>query len=138
MDLISLRWNFNTTNIEIHSFYPDDDPTTRTSLNAAFLYVELISVTQSSNPVFGNFTSILTVDLSELQQQHISLIRCGDPGTFEVLPVSIQINQISIPQDPQMLIVHVSFDSSKFAAVLSLSWNLSVSLDHIAIIFVLQ
>ena len=122
VDLVSLRWNFNTTNIEIDSFYPDDEVVTRTSSNVAFLFIELTSVSQSSNPIFGNFTSILTVDLSQLEQQHITVIRCGDPGTFQELPVGVQISQLSFPQEPQMVNIHASFESSEFV-VLAVSWE---------------
>ena len=118
------------TNTTISSFFPDDKVTIRMTSNAAFLYAQLVSISQSSNPVFGNFTSILKVDLSQLRQQHITLIRCGDSGTSKALPVDVQIYQLSIPLNPQMVKVYASFDSSEFVS-LTVSWNLPVSVVSI-------
>ena len=60
MELTSLRWDIDETSIV---FFPDDDEaTTRTSPNGAIINAQLTSVSQSSDLVFANFSSILTVN----------------------------------------------------------------------------
>ena len=78
VDLTTFRWIYNG-NINIGDLYhPDDsinDPSSTS--NPAFVSVQLTAVSQSLlNPVFGNFYSILTVDLSQLEQQNIKNISC--------------------------------------------------------------
>ena len=58
--LTSLRWSYNTTNEEIHSFHPDSVISTQTVPNPAFISVDLRAVLQSVEPNFGNFSSTLT------------------------------------------------------------------------------
>ena len=75
VDLTSLnfRWLYNG-NINIGDFYDTDDSVTTPSStsNPAFVSVQLTAVSQSLlNPVFGNFSSTLIVDLSQLEQQNI-------------------------------------------------------------------
>ena len=73
VDLTTFGWIYNG-NINIgYLYHPDDSINTPSSTsNPAFVSVQLTAVSQSLlNPVFGNFSSILTVDLSQLEQQNI-------------------------------------------------------------------
>ena len=107
--LVSLRWRFNgTTSTLIKGFDTNDLPANVTHSNPAVKNVELVRVRQLSNRRFANFTSILTVNLTELQEQHITEIDCGDPGTFSSEPVSLQPN---VPDRPNVTAVIVAYQS---------------------------
>ena len=101
VNLTTLTWIYNG-NIEIADTYFSDDPinTQKTTSNPAFLSVQLIAVSQSTT-IFANFSSILTVNLSQLEQQGIRNISCGDPSTMETVPVGVRILRESVPSDPQ-------------------------------------
>ena len=118
-ELTLLRWRYNETDI-IESFNTNDSPTIITPSNHAFISVELGTVTQLSDPRFANFSSILTVDLTELQKQHITEISCGDPGTFSREPVSLQPN---VPDRPIVTAVIVEHQSR----IIRVTWGRLVS-----------
>ncbi len=108
VDLTNLRWSYNSTDQEIVFFETDDE--TRTiylSSTSPFISVELRSVSQRGQAIFGNFSSILTLNISQLEQQHITELRCGDPVTFKIVSVNIQLRQQSPPESPQL--INVSF-----------------------------
>ena len=105
VDLTTFSWTYNS-DIDIAEPYSSDESinTQETTSNPAFLSVQLIAVSQSSiNPTFGNFSSILTVNLSQLEQQGIRNISCGDPLTQETIPVDIHITQETVPETPQII-----------------------------------
>ena len=107
--LTAFRWIYNG-NINIGDYYhPDDSTTTPSSTsNPAFVSVQLTAVSQSLlNPVFGNFSSTLTVNLSQLEQQNIKNISCGSPGTRETVPVDVHIAHETVPADPQFITLSV-------------------------------
>ena len=109
VDLTTFRWIYNG-NINIGDLYhPDDSITTPSSTsNPAFVSVQLTAVSQSLlNPVFGNFSSILTVDLSQLEQQNIKNISCGSPATRGTVPVDVHIAQETAPAEPQFTTLSV-------------------------------
>lgn len=102
IDLEQLQWSYTPANSYNFServklgepFLADDPPqdfasTLRDNNNLAFLTVQLITVSRhyESNTT-ANFSSILTVDLLELEKQGISSISCGDVGTNEEKLVS--------------------------------------------------
>ena len=101
VDLTSLRWSYNVTKEEIHSFYPDSMISTQTVSNPAFISVELSSVLQSDQRNFGNFSSTLTLNISELEEQHINEIRCGNPVTHQTITIDVQVRQQALSEDPQ-------------------------------------
>ena len=78
------------------------------------------------NPVFGNFSSILTVDLSQLEQQNIKNISCGSPGTRETVPVDLHIAQETAPAEPQLIELRAQSDIEhqlhSNIIVVSISW----------------
>ena len=113
--------------IDIHSYHPDSFITAPTNTsNPAFVSVQLTAVSQSLLIVFANYTSILTVDLSRLEQQKIMSISCGDPGTRGTVPVDVHIVQDTVPAEPQLhklnlqLVTNLEFDITVF--VVSISW----------------
>ena len=128
VELTTLTWRYNGDIDIAYSYHPDDSITTPTNTsNPAFVTVQLTAVSQSSqNPVFGNFSSILTVDLSQLVQQNIMSISCGDPGTRETVPVDVYTVQDTVPGDLQLqtlsvqLVTTLEFDMTVF--VVSISW----------------
>ena len=126
VDLTTFRWLYNG-NINIGDFYDTDDSVTTPSStsNPAFVSVQLTAVSQSLlNPVFGNFSSTLIVDLSQLEQQNIKNISCGSPATRETVPVDVHIAQETVPAEPQFKTLSVQLvtilDLKTFTV--SISW----------------
>ncbi len=71
VDLTALRWRYNGDNV-IHSFSTTDLPISSVTTNPAFITVELQSVTSNPNDErFGNFVSVLTADIAQLQSQNV-------------------------------------------------------------------
>ena len=116
--LTIVRWRYNETNIK--SFDTNDSPTNVTHSNPAFINVELVTATQLSDQRFANFSSILTVDLTELQEQHIAEIDCGDPRTISSETVSLQPN---VPDRPDVTAVTVAYQLS----IIRVTWERLVS-----------
>ena len=128
VELTTLTWRYNGDIDIADSYHLDDSITTPTKVtsNPAFVSVQLTAVSQNSlNPVFGNFTSILTVDLSQLEQQNIMSISCGDPATRGTVPVDVHIVQDTVQADPQLhslsvqLVTTLEFDITVFAVLIS-------------------
>ena len=118
VQLTTLRWSYNVTNKEIHSFYPDSVTSTQIELNSAFISVALRAVSQNgANPIYGNFSSTLTLDISQIVDQHINEIRCGDPANYQMIPIDIQIRQQSQPKDPQQFNIQTSVDFSAYESL---------------------
>ena len=90
VDLISLRWSYIGSNssksVELQVFLADHSNNITVSSNPAFLSVQLVTVSDMETP--ANFTSMLTVDLQELENQDITSITCGDVATYEEKLVS--------------------------------------------------
>ncbi len=86
----------------------------------AFISAELRHVSQSDQENLGNFSSTLTLNVSQLEQQHITQLRCGDPVTFETVPVNVQLRQESPPENPRLI------DTAYKSTELIISWNPSV------------
>ena len=108
VDLTTFTWMYNGDIDIADSYHPDSSITIPTNtLNPAFVSVQLTAVSQSSLIIFANFSSILTVDLSQLEQQNIISISCGDPGTRGTIPVGIHIVQDTLPSEPQIIEVSV-------------------------------
>ena len=107
VDLTLLTWLYNGRFMIGDRFTPDDTITTRADSNPAFVSVQLTKVSQSSNPIFGNFSSILTVNVSILEQQNIVNISCGDIITRSTISVDLNYNSLeALPQQPQLIKVN--------------------------------
>ena len=105
VDLTLLRWRYNgSINIE-PLFGPEDSVTIHTVSSPAFLFIELTAVS-TIDSVFANFSSILTVDLTQLEQQNIRNISCGDTLIRDGVPVKVSITQETVPEDP--LLIHAN------------------------------
>ncbi len=130
VDLSILRWRYNGEN-EIYSFSTTDLPMISILSSPAFVSVELINVTQTPNdPRFGQFTSVLIVDIAQLQAQNIASINCGDPLTIDSKPVNVITLQPSVPTSPTITAVTATY---KFGLLMTLevSWMELVStLSH--------
>lgn len=98
-NLTTLRWSYNGDNI-VAIFSPDDSPRTLTTSFPAFISVELTGISQSEDPIFGSFSSILTVDRFHLVQQAVTSIECGDPGTSDIETINLDLVQPSLPVLP--------------------------------------
>ena len=125
VDLITLRWRVNGTDTGI-VFFPDHHVgTTRTSSNTAILSAELTAVSQSlTDSRFGNFSSILTMNMSQLEQQNTMSISCGDPGIGETVPVNVHIVQETVPGDPKLIGVNVTHTlDDKPNSFVSIKWE---------------
>ena len=104
VDLTTFTWMYNGDIDIADSYHPDSSITIPTNtLNPAFVSIQLTAVSQSPLIIFGNFSSILTVDLSQLEQQNIMSISCGDPRIKRTIPVDVHIVQDTVPADPQII-----------------------------------
>ncbi len=101
VNLVHLRWIYNGNNY-IYSFLSDSDisPTPiPLSFHPAFLSVQLTDVSsQFIAREQTNFSSVLTVDVEQLQTQGIIDISCGDVITFETIQVDPIIIQETTPK----------------------------------------
>ena len=112
VDLTTLTWMYNGDIDISDSYHPDSFITTPTNTsNPAFVSVQLTAVSQSSLIIFANYSSILTVDLSQLEQQNIMSVSCGDPGIKRMIPVDVHIIQDSVPTDPQLTEISIQLAS---------------------------
>ena len=136
VDLTLLIWNYNERN-EIGGFYHSDAKihAPRNTSNPAFVSVQLTAVSRNPlSPVLGNFSAILTVDLSLLEQQKVMNISCGDPGKRVVVPVAVQTIQQTPPEDPQLVAVNITqFPLSEFAEA-HIQWRTGVSIVYLYLI----
>ncbi len=118
VDLTFLRWSYNSTNENIVYFLPDDQVGTITLMPAPFIEsVELINVSQSAQQDFANFSSILTLNISQLEKQHITEITCGDPKTSHSIPINVRLRQQLLPEIPRL--INTTYEYSE----LTVSWE---------------
>ena len=130
VDLTTFRWVYNS-NIIIGNFYESDDPpsTSTSTSNPAFVSVQLTAVSQNqSNPAFGNFSSTLTVDLSQLEEQNIMNISCGDPVIVGTVPVDVHIIRDTVPDDPQLTEISIQLatileSNTQSIVIVSILWT---------------
>ncbi len=109
-----------------HSFAPDNTITApiHLSLESPFQLVQLKHVSQSlADQRFGNFSSVLTVELSQLQEHNVTDITCGDPVLHHSLDVNVTIKEPRIPEEPQLITVNTTDDPNG----ITITWTPSVS-----------
>ncbi len=122
VDLTILRWSYNSTNKDITFFHPDDQAETITSMLAPFIEsVELSKVTQSPQRNLGKFSSILTLNISQLEKQHITEITCGDPETSHNIPINVRLRQQLLPETPRLMNTAYEYPE------LTVSWEVPVT-----------
>ncbi len=90
-----LRWQYTTSTPSSHigtiiSFLsdsqPQNTPMTISNKSPAFLTVQLLYVTHyitSDDRRLANFSSVLSVNLFELENQNVTKITCGDFASFK-------------------------------------------------------
>ena len=130
VDLTTFRWVYNG-NIIIGDFYQSDASlsTSTSTSNPAFVSVQLTAVSQNPLfPAFGNFSSTLTVNLSQLEEQSIMSISCGDPEIIETVPVDVRIIQDTVPDDPQLTGISVQLatimeSNTQSILIVSILWT---------------
>ncbi|XP_064406052.1 uncharacterized protein LOC135351061 isoform X3 [Halichondria panicea] len=123
IDLSILRWRYNG-NIDIVTVFSDASaPFSFEINNPAFLSVELLSVAQDPvDPNFGNFSSELVVNVSQLQAVSVMSITCGDPDTFKMIPVDVEIIQQTEPESPNGTNVTALYEFGSLTDVI-VSWE---------------
>jgi len=127
--LTILRWRYNSVH-EIHAFLPNNQPAAidlPIPEVGAFTVVELTSVSQSAaDQRFGNFSSILSLDLIGLERFNVTDIGCSDPSTSAIQPVDIQLKKEPIPAEPDINNIQISTETSG-SLVITVSWEAPVS-----------
>ncbi len=95
-NLPHLRWTYNSSKTIVY-FQPDS--VVHFFPNAAFPYYQLTfnAYKHHSSQSRINASTILTVDLSDLNKQNIQSISCGSSAVNKTLPVNISILQPSFP-----------------------------------------
>ncbi len=123
VDLTILTWSYNREDCVIHSFAPDNTITApiRLSLESPFQFVQLTHVSRSQR--FGNFSSVLTVELSQLQEHNVTDITCGDPVFYRSLNVNVTIKEPRIPDYPEIVDVNIT------TSTLTVTWRPTVSVQ---------
>ena len=128
--LTALSWMYNDS-VEIGNPYSPDDPVSISTL--AFFTIQLKSVSQSSaDRRFANFSSILTVNLFQLEQHNIMSISCGDPLTRESVPINVKIIAETVPAIPKITKVNVT-ESLDMATIMA-QWKIEVSLHSFCVV----
>ena len=90
-----LRWTYNTSKNIIVTFLPDG--VVRYVPIAAFPFYQLTQFNVCKNRTLINASTILTVDLSDLNKQNIEIISCGFSSLDKTVPVNISILQPTFP-----------------------------------------
>ena len=128
--LTALRWTYNG-NAEIETYFPGDS-VQQTDLSNRFSSFTSVALLHVSHPysLFSNFTSVLTANLVQLQQESIHTIKCGDPGTVDVVPVNFSIQEQVIPNKPQINGIVATYKSTQLDSI-QITWTRStVSYTH--------
>lgn len=126
-DLTFLHWSYNGNTETIQIYFPDSSPSLQTDITSpAFLSVELISISPSSDLGVATFSSVLTADLSLLQIGNVMNISCGNPSSSAVQPVNISIEPLRAPTKPQTLSVSTIYLSGSLSLV-EVMWKKLVS-----------
>ena len=88
--------------------------------------VSLIRVEQTRDPRFANFTSVLTLSIEHAQEQNISSISCGDPGTTDTVQIDALIMEEFAPADPIISGVTATYQSRLLRSI-EVVWKMLVS-----------
>ncbi len=133
VDLSILRWRFNGST-DVITFFSDNVAPSPFTNNPAFINAELLSVAPDPlDPNFANFSSELVVDVSNLRTESVTSITCGDPDTFEMIPVDVEIIQQTEPESPNVINVTALYQDGCLRDV-TVSWEKLVSLLKITVL----
>ncbi|XP_064406113.1 uncharacterized protein LOC135351103 isoform X2 [Halichondria panicea] len=122
VDLSILRWRFNGST-DVVTFFSDNVARSPFTNNPAFISAELLSTAPDQlDPNFANFSSELVVDVSKLKTESITSITCGEPDTFKMIPVDIEIIQQTEPESPNGTNVKILYEDGSLTDV-TVSWE---------------
>ena len=92
MDLTTFGWTYNAGNLIAPRIIPGDEVTSvfypRLN-NPAFISINITNVSPDYQRLTANFSSVLTVDLLELNNKNIKNITCGDFREYDTLEVDV-------------------------------------------------
>lgn len=125
-----LHWSFNGKE-KIVTFFSSGDAT-KTD-NPAFVFVELTNVAQSSEGTSNNFSSILTVDLSYLEEQNVTNITCGDSRESMTILTNVTIIKQSFPDRLNITRVKAIYNSTGIRKVTAV-WKKVVSINFAVLV----
>ena len=93
MDLGAFGWTYNAGNLIAPRIAPDYDVTSSVFYprlnNPVFISVNITNVSLDDYREMANFSSVLTVDLLELNHKNIRNITCGDIREYDTLEVDV-------------------------------------------------
>ncbi|XP_064406250.1 uncharacterized protein LOC135351213 isoform X2 [Halichondria panicea] len=119
-----LRWTYNTSKNIIVIF--NSDSVVRYPI-AAFPFYQLTQFNvykNHMNRTLINASTILTVDLSDLNKQNIEIISCGFSALDKTVPVNISILQPSFPSvSPQVYTAVIVCYESGLVSSVDISWR---------------
>ena len=109
--------------MSIISYFPDG-----TSIDeSAFFFVQLLMVEQDrDDPNIANFSSFLTVNVSQLQSNNVTDIICDAPGMSQVVQVNVSVIKLGIPSTPAINMVTAAYQSGELNSI-EVKWAESVS-----------
>ena len=122
--LPNLRWTYNTSKNIIVLFHSDS--VVRYPV-AAFPFYQLTQFNVYKNHMNRtriNASTILTVDLSDLNKQNIEIISCGSSFLDKTVPVNISILQPTFPSvSPQVYTAVIVRYESGLVSSVDVSWR---------------
>ena len=132
MDLTTLKWKYNE-NMDVISYFPNEKSSTQPTVSAFFIVQLKVVQQDQNNPVIGNFTSSLTVNILQLQSNNVSKISCGTPGLFlQVETGNVSIIEPGIPSTPTITMVTATYQDRELNSI-EVKWAKSVRIYTIII-----
>ena len=129
VELAFLQWRYTSRDssvpTNIVTFTSTDEVNTPTMLseNPAFISAYLTSKTETR---FANFTSILAINVSQLKEQSIAEIQCGDTVNTAVERVNISVIEELLPEAPVITGINAIYRDSEIEMI-NVSWQKNVS-----------
>ena len=80
-----------------------------------------------NDPNIANFSSFLTVNVSQLQSNNVTDIICDTPGISQAVPVNVSVIKPGIPSTPAIKMATANYQSGELNSI-EVKWAESVSL----------
>ena len=93
MNLTTFGWTYNAGNLISDRIVPGDEVTSAfypRLNNPAFISINISNVSPDDQRLMANFSSVLTVDLLELNNKNVRNITCGEFKDFDTLEVDVR------------------------------------------------
>ena len=93
MNLTTFGWTYNAGNLISDRIVPGDEVTSAfypRLNNPAFISINISNVSPDDQRLMTNFSSVLTVDLLELNNKNVRNITCGEFKDFDTLEVDVR------------------------------------------------